>query len=393
MAAADRFGIYGSGFEKPSDKSQPPHIEPTGFFFFLWEKKKVFLHFLRFLCWDFFLPLPLASSVASGVDNSRVASVVPRHLPSLSFPYPLGLWPERTGHPGRKPGPAHRLAGAGDREGSQETRVTQSAFLLWETRPLFWPFASQTFFHLVVPGSGYSWLSGIQCRQTSRTSRNPEPDQEPWVGERAGVSTPEQPHAHPQPSQPPARHPAQTGQAPGWRGACPKRGTQALPEVCLHLACFAAVAHWAETEPCGVRNVNGSQVCTACLPPARPAGLHPAAPIAQGAGSPSAHPPNSPPLCLLPFSAPSGPPSSSHPPPSPRAPSAGTGGPDPPRPSPTPRPPWHPRGRLFGPLTAVQQAGGWGALAGECGVGHRLGLVRPWTQTPGPQTLQRGSSS
>ena len=63
-----------------------------------------------------------------------------------------------------------------------------------------------------------------------------------------------------------------------------------LPKVCLHLACFAAVAHWAETEPCDVRNVNGSQVCTACLPPARPADLHPAAPIAQGAGSPSAHP-------------------------------------------------------------------------------------------------------
>ena len=54
--------------------------------------------------------------------------------------------------------------------------MTHSAFLLWETCPLFWLFAFQTFFHLVVPGSGYSWLSGIQCRQTFQTSRNPEPD-------------------------------------------------------------------------------------------------------------------------------------------------------------------------------------------------------------------------
>lgn len=139
MAAADHVGIYGSGFEKPSDKSQPPHIEPQ--VFFSSGKKKVFLHFLGFLCWDFFFPLPLASSVASGVDNSRKASLVRRHLPSLSSPDRLGLWPEQTGHPGRKPGWPRRLVGAGGGEGSQETRVTQSAFILWETRPFFWLFA------------------------------------------------------------------------------------------------------------------------------------------------------------------------------------------------------------------------------------------------------------
>ena len=111
-----------------------PHILSHRFFFSS-GKKKVFLHFLGFLCWDFFFPLPLASSVASGVDNSRKASLVRRHLPSLSSPDRLGLWPEQTGHPGRKPGWPHRLVGAGGGEASQETRVSQSAFILWETRP------------------------------------------------------------------------------------------------------------------------------------------------------------------------------------------------------------------------------------------------------------------
>lgn len=45
-------------------------------------------------------------------------------------------------------------------------------------------------------------------------------------------------------------------------------GTQALPKVCLHLACFAAVAHWGGDRPCDVRNVNGPQVRTACRLPA-----------------------------------------------------------------------------------------------------------------------------
>lgn len=78
-----------------------PHILSQQVFFFPSEKKKkVFLHFLGFLCWDFFFPLPLASSIASGVDNSRKAFLVPRHLPSLSSPYRLGLWPEQTGQGG-----------------------------------------------------------------------------------------------------------------------------------------------------------------------------------------------------------------------------------------------------------------------------------------------------
>lgn len=44
----------------------------------------------------------------------------------------------------------------------------------------------------------------------------------------------------PHPSQPPMCHPAQIDQPQGdlmW-------GTQVLSKVCLHLACFAAVAHW-----------------------------------------------------------------------------------------------------------------------------------------------------
>lgn len=61
--------------------------------------------------------------------------------------------------------------------------------------------------------------------------------------------------------------------------------------------------------------MNGSQVCPACLPPACPAGLHPASSIALGAGSPPRPPPPPPPLplfllltnlclCLLPLSTP-----------------------------------------------------------------------------------------
>lgn len=59
MAAADRFGIYGSGFEKPSDKSQPPHIEPTGFFFFPLGKKKSFSAFPQVSLLGLFPPLAL----------------------------------------------------------------------------------------------------------------------------------------------------------------------------------------------------------------------------------------------------------------------------------------------------------------------------------------------
>ena len=176
MAAADRFGIYGSGFEKPSDKSQPPHIEPTGFFFSSGEKKKFFCISSGFFVGTFSSPCPWQALSPQVWTTPEWIPWSRDTFPLSVSPTPLGSGLSKTGHPGRKPGLAHRLAGAGDREGSQETRVTQSAFLLWETCPLFWLFAFQTFFHLVVPGSGYSWLSGIQCRQTFQTSRNPEPD-------------------------------------------------------------------------------------------------------------------------------------------------------------------------------------------------------------------------
>lgn len=58
-------------------------------------------------------------------------------------------------------------------------------------------------------------------------------------------------------------------------------------------------------QPCDVRNVDGSQVCTACLPPACPAGLHPASSIALGAGPPLLPlPPPSPPHPPLPLNNP-----------------------------------------------------------------------------------------
>lgn len=78
-------------------------------------------------------------------------------------------------------------------------------------------------------------------------------------------------------------------------------GTQALSKVCLHLACFAAVAHWGGDRSCDVRNVNGSRVCTACLPPACPLAsilLHPS----LGAWLPLLTLTLS--LCLLPLSTP-----------------------------------------------------------------------------------------
>lgn len=152
--------------------------------------------------------------------------MVRRHLPSLSSPYCLGLWPEQTGHPGRKPGWACRLVGAGGGEGSQETRVTQSAFILWETCPFFWLFAFQTFFHLAVPGLGQSWLSGIQCRHSRQPKTQSQTENPGWERE------PESPHlssptSHPTPpSAQPAPLPATL-----LRLVSPKVGRGGLPEA------------------------------------------------------------------------------------------------------------------------------------------------------------------
>lgn len=86
MAAADHFGIYGSGFEKPSDKSQPPHTEPQ-VFFFLW-KKKSFSSFPRVSLLGLFLPLALGKFCRLRCGQLQKGFLGPETPPLSQLPRP-----------------------------------------------------------------------------------------------------------------------------------------------------------------------------------------------------------------------------------------------------------------------------------------------------------------
>lgn len=192
--------------------------------------------------------------------------------------------------------PGHRppweAARAGSSGWEREAGGTQ------ETPPVL-AFAFQTLPHLGAHGRGCCWRSRVRRRDSGpQKARGSCPRRAPagetlLGGAGSRVSTPEQPregwpppNPEPQPSQP--RPPP-----PGARCG----GTQALSQVCLHLACFAAVARRGGDAPGEVRSLHGREC--ARLPAARlPASLHPASSIARRAGLPAS------PLLPLPPSSP-----------------------------------------------------------------------------------------
>lgn len=187
----------------------------------------------------------------------------------LRPPGPPALQPGLRHSPGgSRGGPARLRGGAG---GSWEATGPVAPSCDGHT-PL-WAFAFRTPLQLRVLGRGCAGSPGSDV--DAPTSRNqsqpcpPGPAVETPGGAGPGASTPEQLQqgtlapVHPRVPSPasPHRHP----RGPMW-------GTQALPQVCLHLACFAAVARWAETE----RDVRTEWTASVhCLPaPACPP-LHP----------------------------------------------------------------------------------------------------------------------
>lgn len=174
--------------------------------------------------------------------------------PPHQLPLPLRPWPEQSRSRGRQP---WRASGVGAREGLRKESKVIRACILQKLTPFF-GFCLPNI--LPSQGAGFGPLLALGSDMDLPLSGNPKPARPcQWrilVGESFGVSTPEQPREghpllggkagptsspRPDPSQPlPAR--CSDWPAPGGLMG----GTQALPKVCLHLACFAAVAHWAE---------------------------------------------------------------------------------------------------------------------------------------------------
>lgn len=203
-----------------------------------------------------------------------------------------------------------RLVGLGAGGGGPwETKIICSC-TLWEAHLFFFGFCLRTLFHIRVLGWGAAGFLGSDV--DIPTSRNPAillGGREFWKSPHLSspgkaISRRESwPHVQPRAPTPasPRLPPCSNWPTPGvlmW-------GTQALSKVCLHLACFAAVAHWGGDRPCDVRNVNGSQVCIACLPPARLPRWPPSRVIhLSGGWASSSLPLTIPSLCLLPLSTP-----------------------------------------------------------------------------------------
>lgn len=275
MAAAGRFGTHRSGFRKPDQTKlqQPtPRTEPGAFFYL---KKKVPLHFLGFLCWDFFSPCPWRALLPQVWTTPGRLSWSSDPL----LPLPCRPWPEQTAATvGSSRGGLVRLrAGGGRVLGDQGNSWVHFGV----GTPSFWLLPSNS-----RPSHGAGMGPPLAFWDLVWTFQHPETQKvlcgkEFWKSPhlrnpRKAISTRESwPHVQPRAPTPasPRLPPCSNWPTPGvlmW-------GTQALSKVCLHLACFAAVAHWGGDRPCDVRNVNGSQVCTACLPPAPLASipLHP----------------------------------------------------------------------------------------------------------------------
>lgn len=197
--------------------------------------------------------------------------------------------------------------------GSWETKIICGC-TLWQAYPLFLAFA---FKHSSISGCWGGAAAGfLGSNADILTSRNPaillggrEFWKSPHLSSPGKAISRRESWPHVQPCAPtpasPRPPPCSNWPTPGVL----MQGTQALSKVCLHLACFAAVAHWGGDGPCDVRSVNGSQVCIACLPPARLPARLPRWPPSRfihrsGGRASSSLPLITPSLCLLPLSTP-----------------------------------------------------------------------------------------